>query len=265
MVVGKTNMDEFGMGSTTETSACAARRTPGTTLGCPGARPAVPRAWPRRSACWRQRHRGSIRQPASFCGVVGFAYGLVRPRSGRVRLVLRLPRAAGVEREDAAIALALRDGDAATSRTPRSRAFPEKKILSPRALPLALEAPGGARVEAAGGKKFALVKETPARASTGVIGKNHRRQGAGETGRRGGRRVGPTFGLGLPAYYVLALEASSNLARYDAIRYDAENTTRSEGLGAEVAAHLMGTYALSAGRSDAYWRAQRRGVWWRWT
>ena len=78
----------------------------------------------------------------------------------------------------------------------------------------------------------------------------------------------PTFGLGLPAYYVLALsEASSNLARYDAIRYGAENTTRSEGLAPRWAMGiLMGTYALSAGHSDAYYkRAHRQPPGARWT
>jgi aspartyl-tRNA(Asn)/glutamyl-tRNA(Gln) amidotransferase subunit A len=70
----------------------------------------------------------------------------------------------------------------------------------------------------------------------------------------------PTFGLGLPAYYVLALsEASSNLARYDAVRYGAPNVSRSQGLGAEVKRRvLMGSYALSAGHADAYYkRAQK--------
>ena len=108
------------------------------------------------------------------------------------------------------------------------------------------------------GKKFALVKETLGEGvDAGVIGKII---AAAKELEKLGAVVDvvscPTFGLGLPAYYVLALsEASSNLARYDAIRYGAENTTRSEGLGAEVKRRiLMGTYALSAGHSDAYYK-----------
>lgn len=89
----------------------------------------------------------------------------------------------------------------------------------------------------------------------------------------------PTFELGLPAYYVLALsEASSNLSRYDGVRYglrategaaaadlrDMYTATRGEGLGAEVKRRiLMGTYALSAGYYDAYYkRAQQVGGGW---
>lgn len=81
----------------------------------------------------------------------------------------------------------------------------------------------------------------------------------------------PTFGLGLPAYYVLALsEASSNLSRYDGVRYGARTAaacdlpsmfsgSRGEGLGQEVKRRiLMGTYALSAGYYDDYYkRAQQ--------
>ena len=108
------------------------------------------------------------------------------------------------------------------------------------------------------GKKFALVKETLGEGvDKGVVGKI---VAAAAELEKLGAVVDvvscPTFGLGLPAYYVLALsEASSNLARYDAIRYGATNTTRSEGLGAEVKRRiLMGTYALSAGHSDAYYK-----------
>lgn len=69
----------------------------------------------------------------------------------------------------------------------------------------------------------------------------------------------PTFALGLPAYYILALaEASSNLARYDAVRYGVPDTSRTDGFGDEVKRRvLMGSYALSYGHSDAYYgRAQ---------
>ena len=76
----------------------------------------------------------------------------------------------------------------------------------------------------------------------------------------------PTFGLGLPAYYVLALsEASLNLARYDAIRYGAENTTRSEACAEVKRASRWALVCASAGHSDAYYKPLESGIWWRWT
>lgn len=265
VVVGKTNMDEFGMGSTTETSAFGATANPWNDARVPGGSSGGSAAAVAAAQCvlaLGSDTGGSIRQPASFCGVVGLkpTYGLVS-RHGLVAYASSFdcigPLASSVE--DAAIALsAMRDGDASDfsdatfqslsgfSGKPASDYHSHLKRLEELASkPLA-------------GKKFALVKETLGEGvDAGVIGKII---AAAKELEKLGAVVDvvscPTFGLGLPAYYVLALsEASSNLARYDAIRYGAENTTRSEGLGAEVKRRiLMGTYALSAGHSDAYYK-----------
>ena len=263
VVVGKTNMDEFGMGSTTESSAKGATANPWDQTRVPGGSSGGSAAAVAAAQCvvaLGSDTGGSIRQPASFCGVVGLkpTYGLVS-RHGLVAYASSVdcigPLASSVE--DAAIVLsAIAHGDAsdfsdATFQNDK-RAAPQcdyhshlKRLEELVSKPLA-------------GKKFALVKETLGEGvDAGVVGKI---VAAAAELEKLGAVVDvvscPTFGLGLPAYYVLALsEASSNLARYDAIRYGAENTTRSEGLGAEVKRRiLMGTYALSAGHSDAYYK-----------
>ena len=263
VVVGKTNMDEFGMGSTTESSAKGATANPWDQTRVPGGSSGGSAAAVAAAQCvvaLGSDTGGSIRQPASFCGVVGLkpTYGLVS-RHGLVAYASSFdcigPLASSVE--DAAIVLsAIAHGDAsdfsdATFQNDK-RAAPQcdyhshlKRLEELVSKPLA-------------GKKFALVKETLGEGvDAGVVGKI---VAAAAELEKLGAVVDvvscPTFGLGLPAYYVLALsEASSNLARYDAIRYGAENTTRSEGLGAEVKRRiLMGTYALSAGHSDAYYK-----------
>ena len=265
VVVGKTNMDEFGMGSTTESSARGATANPWDAARVPGGSSGGSAAAVAAGHCvvaLGSDTGGSIRQPASFCGVVGLkpTYGLVS-RHCLVAYASSFdcigPLASSVE--DAAVALsAMCDGDASdfSDATFQSLSATEKRdagdyhshlkrLEDLASKPLAV-------------KKFALVKETLGEGvDAGVVGKI---VAAAEELEKLGAVVDvvscPTFGLGLPAYYVLALsEASSNLARYDAIRYGATDTTRSEGLGAEVKRRiLMGTYALSAGHSDAYYK-----------
>ena len=265
VVVGKTNMDEFGMGSTTESSAKGATANPWDQTRVPGGSSGGSAAAVAAAQCvvaLGSDTGGSIRQPASFCGVVGLkpTYGLVS-RHGLVAYASSFdcigPLASSVE--DAAIVLsAIARGDASdfsdatfqndkrqTGPAPRDYHSHLKRLEQLVSKPLS-------------GKKFALVKETLGEGvDAGVVGKI---VAAAAELEKLGAVVDvvscPTFGLGLPAYYVLALsEASSNLARYDAIRYGATNTTRSEGLGAEVKRRiLMGTYALSAGHSDAYYK-----------
>ena len=266
VVVGKTNMDEFGMGSTTESSAKGATANPWDQTRVPGGSSGGSAAAVAAAQCvvaLGSDTGGSIRQPASFCGVVGLkpTYGLVS-RHGLVAYASSFdcigPLASSVE--DAAIVLsAIARGDAsdfsdatfqndkssAAGPAPRDYHSHLKRLEQLVSKPLL-------------GKKFALVKETLGEGvDKGVVGKI---VAAAAELEKLGAVVDvvscPTFGLGLPAYYVLALsEASSNLARYDAIRYGATNTTRSEGLGAEVKRRiLMGTYALSAGHSDAYYK-----------
>ena len=265
VVVGKTNMDEFGMGSTTESSARGATANPWDAARVPGGSSGGSAAAVAAGHCvvaLGSDTGGSIRQPASFCGVVGLkpTYGLVS-RHGLVAYASSFdcigPLASSVE--DAAVALsAMCDGDASdfSDATFQSLSATEKRDAGDYHSHLKRLEDLASKPLA--GKKFALVKETLGEGvDAGVVGKI---VAAAEELEKLGAVVDvvscPTFGLGLPAYYVLALsEASSNLARYDAIRYGAENTTRSEGLGAEVKRRiLMGTYALSAGHSDAYYK-----------
>ena len=265
VVVGKTNMDEFGMGSTTESSARGATANPWDAARVPGGSSGGSAAAVAAGHCvvaLGSDTGGSIRQPASFCGVVGLkpTYGLVS-RHGLVAYASSFdcigPLASSVE--DAAVALsAMCDGDASdfSDATFQSLSATEKRDAGDYHSHLKRLEDLASKPLA--GKKFALVKETLGEGvDAGVVGKII---AAAKELEKLGAVVDvvscPTFGLGLPAYYVLALsEASSNLARYDAIRYGAENTTRSEGLGAEVKRRiLMGTYALSAGHSDAYYK-----------
>ena len=265
VVVGKTNMDEFGMGSTTESSARGATANPWDAARVPGGSSGGSAAAVAAGHCvvaLGSDTGGSIRQPASFCGVVGLkpTYGLVS-RHGLVAYASSFdcigPLASSVE--DAAVALsAMCDGDASdfSDATFQSLSATEKRDAGDYHSHLKRLEDLASKPLA--GKKFALVKETLGEGvDAGVVGKI---VAAAEELEKLGAVVDvvscPTFGLGLPAYYVLALsEASSNLARYDAIRYGATDTTRSEGLGAEVKRRiLMGTYALSAGHSDAYYK-----------
>ena len=265
VVVGKTNMDEFGMGSTTESSAKGATINPWDTTRVPGGSSGGSAAAVAAQQCvvaLGSDTGGSIRQPASFCGVVGLkpTYGLVS-RHGLVAYASSFdcigPLASSVE--DAAVVLsAMRASDASdfSDATFQSLSATEKRAAGDYHSHLKRLEDLASKPLA--GKKFALVKETLGEGvDAGVVGKII---AAAKELEKLGAVVDvvscPTFGLGLPAYYVLALsEASSNLARYDAIRYGAENTTRSEGLGAEVKRRiLMGTYALSAGHSDAYYK-----------
>ena len=265
VVVGKTNMDEFGMGSTTESSAKGATINPWDTTRVPGGSSGGSAAAVAAQQCvvaLGSDTGGSIRQPASFCGVVGLkpTYGLVS-RHGLVAYASSFdcigPLASSVE--DAAVVLsAMRASDASdfSDATFQSLSATEKRAAGDYHSHLKRLEDLASKPLA--GKKFALVKETLGEGvDVGVVGKI---VAAAEELEKLGAVVDvvscPTFGLGLPAYYVLALsEASSNLARYDAIRYGATNTTRSEGLGTEVKRRiLMGTYALSAGHSDAYYK-----------
>ena len=265
VVVGKTNMDEFGMGSTTESSAFGATVNPWDDARVPGGSSGGSAAAVAAAHCvlaLGSDTGGSIRQPASFCGVVGLkpTYGLVS-RHGLVAYASSFdcigPLASSVE--DAAVVLsAMRASDASdfSDATFQSLSATEKRAAGDYHSHLKRLEDLASKPLA--GKKFALVKETLGEGvDVGVVGKI---VAAAEELEKLGAVVDvvscPTFGLGLPAYYVLALsEASSNLARYDAIRYGATNTTRSEGLGTEVKRRiLMGTYALSAGHSDAYYK-----------
>jgi len=264
VMVGKTNMDEFAMGSSTENSAFGPTRNPrdpdrvpgGSSGGSAAAVAAgfVPLALGSDTG-------GSIRQPAALCGVVGMkpTYGGIS-RYGLVAFASSLdqigPLATTVA--DAALLYEVIGGHDPCDTT--SLAEP------PRPVTRALAEHG---VE---GLRVAVVREL----IEGVDPDVARRVGeaAGALEAAGAKLVDeisiPELRYGLSAYYLLApAEASSNLARYDGVRYGlrvegpdvtAMNTaTRTAGFGDEVKRRIMlGTYALSAGYYDAFYgKAQR--------
>ena len=270
IVLGKTNMDEFGMGSSTENSGIRATanpwaldRVPGGSSGGSAAAVASGLA----PVALGSDTGGSIRQPAHFCGIVGLkpTYGTIS-RSGLLAYGSSLdtvgPMASSVR--DAALLLQATSGyDNADSTSSRNELGSIEYDLG------SIEELSTRPMK---GIKVGVIDET---LGEGVDTEVERV--FGEVARHleslGAlvERVSiPSFAYGLPAYYVLALsEASSNLSRYDGIRYgvraqDASNLKElykksRENLGVEVKRRiLMGTYALSAGYYDAYYkRAQQ--------
>ncbi|CAL8464275.1 g3810 [Coccomyxa elongata] len=270
IIVGKANCDAFAMGSTTESSDYQVTRNPWDLDRVPGGSSGGSAAAVAVGQCvgtLGSDTGGSIRQPAHFCGVVGIkpTYGRVS-RSGLIAYGSSLDCVGPLARtvEDAALmltAISGRDDLDATS-SPRqvpdfAEGLPEASSLNSR--PLA-------------GKRIGIIRET---VGAGVAA------GVSDAFTRAAKHLEslgadvdevslPSSDAGLPAYYVIATsEASSNLSRFDGVRYglckqganirEVYNETRGEGLNAEVKRRiLMGTYALSAGYYDAYYkRAQQ--------
>jgi len=254
--IGKTNLDEFAMGSSTENSAFGPTRNPWDTGRVPGGSSggsAAAVASGMVPLSYGSDTGGSIRQPASLCGIVGVkpTYGVVS-RYGLIAFASSLdqigPFATTVA--DAALGLEVVAGHDPMDSTSLER--PAPSLL-------------GSLGEGVSGLRVGIVEDFLAQASESgqvVVA-------AGEALAAAGAKVDqvtiPELLLGLPAYYVIApAEASSNLSRYDGVRYglrvdgpDAETMnarTRGEGFGPEVKRRIMmGTYALSAGYYDAYY------------
>ncbi|MEZ5293009.1 MAG: Asp-tRNA(Asn)/Glu-tRNA(Gln) amidotransferase subunit GatA [Vicinamibacterales bacterium] len=264
IVIGKTNCDEFAMGSSTENSAFGPTANPWSTAHAPGgssggsAVAVATRAVP---ASLGSDTGGSIRQPAAFCGIVG-----LKPSYGRVSRYGLLAFASSLDQigpftttvEDAGELLAVLAGadprDATSADVPAVAPVPEAsgvaglRIGVPRAFIEGVEASVAAAFESA----LATWRDLGAIVVDVTL---------------------PHVSLAIPVYYLIATaEASSNLARYDGARYgyraalDAADSvrtmyerTRDEGFGAEVKRRIMlGTYVLSAGYYDAYYlKAQR--------
>ncbi len=262
VMVGKTNMDEFAMGSSTETSAFGATRNPHDTNRVPGGSSggsAAAVAAGFAPLALGSDTGGSIRQPAALCGVVGMkpTYGAVS-RYGLVAFASSLdqigPFATTVA--DAALLFDVIGGHDARDSTSLNRP-------TPRALSVLEDGVAGLTV--------GILSEFLDGAAPDVVARTHQ---AAEALTRAGARVEevsvPEVRLGLSAYYLIAPgEASSNLARYDGVRYglrvEAEDTaamniaTRSAGFGPEVKRRIMlGTYVLSAGYMDAYYNQALR-------
>ncbi len=263
IMIGKTNLDEFAMGSSTETSGFHLTANPWDLSRVPGGSSGGSAAAVAAGECivaLGSDTGGSIRQPASFCGVVGLkpTYGLVS-RFGLVAFASSLdqigPFANSIE--DAAILLGAIAGYDAKDSTSLKVEIPDytqflKTDLSGLRVGIINETFGeGLNPEVGDAVKAAIAKLEELGATVKEISC-------------------PRFRYGLPVYYIIApSEASANLARYDAVRYglreDADNLvsmytkTRAHGFGAEVKRRIMlGTYALSAGYYDAYYlKAQK--------
>jgi aspartyl-tRNA(Asn)/glutamyl-tRNA(Gln) amidotransferase subunit A len=270
-LLGKTNQDEFAMGSSNENSAYGPvlnpwnrERVPGGSSG--GSAAAVAAGL----APWAlgTDTGGSIRQPAALCGIVGLkpTYGAVS-RYGMIAFASSLDQAGPLTRDvtDAALMLHYlvgRDERDATSLTfPEEIALPNAERLDGIRLGVPKELTAGSRdadgegIEAGVLDAFAAALRRAEQLGAEIVSSVQL----------------PHAPHALAAYYVLApAEASSNLARFDGVRYglraegaedllDMYTRTRHDGFGAEVKRRIMlGTYALSSGYYDAYYgRAQR--------
>ena len=258
ITIGKTNLDEFAMGSSTENSAFGATRNPHDPSRVPGGSSggsAAAVAAGFAPLALGSDTGGSIRQPAALCGVVGLkpTYGLVS-RYGLIAFASSLdqigPFATTVA--DAALMLDVIAGHDARDST----SIPEPVPSYVDTLDRGVE-----------GLRIGLITELMGEGIAPDVAARVRE--AATALEAAGATVGevsvPATRLGLSAYYLIApAEASSNLARYDGVRYglrvDAPTTgemmtaTRTAGFGAEVKRRIMlGTYALSAGYYDAYY------------
>jgi aspartyl-tRNA(Asn)/glutamyl-tRNA(Gln) amidotransferase subunit A len=260
IMLGKVNMDEFAMGSSTENSAFKITKNPWDLSRVPGGSSggsAVAVASDMAAFALGSDTGGSIRQPASLCGVVGLkpTYGLVS-RYGLIAFASSLDQIGTFTKdvEDAAIVLNAIAGhdpkDSTSLNLPKKDYFNQLKK---------------------GAKEFTI----------GIL-KNYKNEGVQEEVQTAmddaiaayksmGAKIVEVdfryFKQALAAYYIIACaEASSNLARYDGVRYgfrakdytdyiDMYYKTRSEGFGSEVKRRIMlGTYALSSGYYDAYYK-----------
>ena len=263
VMVGKTNLDEFAMGSSTENSGYQVTANPWDLTRVPGGSSGGSAAAVAAEECvvaLGSDTGGSIRQPASLCGVVGMkpTYGLVS-RFGLVAYASSLDQIGPFGRsvEDAAILLQAIAGYDAKDSTSLKVEIPDyTKALKPDLKGLKV----GVITETFGEGLDDIVAETvkTAIAQLKALGATIQEISC------------PRFRYGLPTYYIIApSEASANLARYDAVKYgireeadtliEMYRKTRAKGFGTEVKRRIMlGTYALSAGYYDAYYlKAQK--------
>ena len=269
VILGKTNMDEFAMGSTTETSCFGPTKNPWDVSRAPGGSSGgscAAVAAGEAPAALGSDTGGSIRQPASWCGVTGIkpTYGRVS-RYGLIAYGSSLDQIGPIGRDVSDCAalleiLAVHDPRDATSAAGKN-GFPGGPLGGEKSEE-ALRGAAGLRV----GIPEAYIGEgTDPAVRRGILQ-------AGEALLQAGALV-ETFSLGLedyviPAYYTIAsAEASSNLARFDGVKYgrraekapedglhEMYKKSRTEGFGPEVRRRiLLGTFALSSGYYDAYY------------
>ncbi|MDR1997442.1 MAG: Asp-tRNA(Asn)/Glu-tRNA(Gln) amidotransferase subunit GatA [Candidatus Margulisbacteria bacterium] len=264
VITGKLNLDEFAMGSSTENSAVQKTANPWNKECVPGGSSGGAAAAVAADECFGALGSdtgGSIRQPASFCGVVGLkpTYGLVS-RYGLVAFASSLDQIGPLAKtvEDAAILLNVLAGYDAQDSTSVERPPQDYTALLTQDIQ---------------GKKIAVIKEL---LGSGIDA-NVRQviQTAIAALQKQGAVIEeiemPSFQHALAAYYLVATsEASANLARFDGVRFGHRaagakdvltmfKRARAEGFGPEVKRRIMlGTYALSAGYYDAYYlKAQK--------
>ena len=266
IIIGKTNLDEFAMGSSTENSAFGPTRNPHNLERVPGGSSggsAAAVAAGFSPLALGSDTGGSIRQPAALCGVVG-----VKPTYGRVSRYGLVAFASSLDQvgpfantvSDAALALEVISGH-----DPRdSTSIPEK--------PLDIS---GVLDDGVRGMRIGVIEELSGKGLGGISQDVLSRvEEAIKVLSNAGADIEsasvPASVYGLSAYYVIApAEASSNLARYDGIRFgprteaattaETMTATRTKGFGDEVKRRIMlGTYALSAGYYDAYYGKSQR-------
>jgi aspartyl-tRNA(Asn)/glutamyl-tRNA(Gln) amidotransferase subunit A len=259
VILGKTNMDEFAMGSSNETSYYGPVRNPWDQEAVPGGSSggsAAAVAAGLAPAATGTDTGGSIRQPAAFCGITGLkpSYGRVS-RYGMIAFASSLDQGGVLARsaEDAARLLGVIAGFDPRDSTSVDMPVPDyTQTLEHELKGFTLGLPKqffGEGLDADVGRAIEQAIEEYKKLGVRVVEINM-----------------PNCSLAVPCYYVLApAEASSNLARYDGVRYgyrapeyqdlvDMYKKTRSQGFGAEVKRRiLIGTYALSAGYYDAYY------------
>jgi aspartyl-tRNA(Asn)/glutamyl-tRNA(Gln) amidotransferase subunit A len=263
IILGKTNTDEFAMGSSTENSAYTTTRNPWDLTRVPGGSSGGSAAAVAADECLGALGTdtgGSVRQPASLCGVVGLkpTYGRVS-RYGLIAYASSLDQVGALAKDvtDAAILLQAIAGNDPCDSTSLNEPTPDYVQALGGDL-------SGARV---GVPREYFVEgmqpevEAAVRAAVDTLA---------DLGAEVHEVSLPHTDYALPVYYLIApAEASANLARYDGVRYglrvdgdgliDTYKATRGQGFGAEVKRRIMlGTYALSAGYYDAYYlKAQK--------
>ena len=264
VMLGKTNMDEFAMGSSNETSYFGPAKNPWNTARVPGGSSggsAVAVAADLCAMATGTDTGGSIRQPAAFCGITGFkpSYGRVS-RWGMIAFASSLDQAGSLCKtaEDAALMTNVMAG------------LDKKDSTS---IDKPVEDYTASLSDSLDGLKIGIPKQHFAEGLSSEVEKAIREalvefENLGATIKEIDL---PNNHLSVSVYYVIApAEASANLSRYDGVRYgyrcedpsdleDMYKRTRSEGFGEEVKRRIMvGTYALSAGFYDAYYRKAQK-------
>ncbi|MBN2795938.1 MAG: Asp-tRNA(Asn)/Glu-tRNA(Gln) amidotransferase subunit GatA [Clostridia bacterium] len=259
VILGKLNMDEFAMGSTTENSYYQATKNPHNLKKVPGGSSggsAAAVASYQAPLTLGSDTGGSIRQPASFCGVLGLkpTYGRIS-RYGLIAFASSLDQIGPITRttEDMAYVLDILFGHDERDATSSKNTVEDYSTFKEQQTPL----------------KIALPKNYLEKGVSDAVKKQVLR--TAEQLKASGVEIDyidlKSVQYGLPAYYIISsAEASSNLARFDGIQYgfrpegdfdldDLYKEARSQGFGKEVKKRiLLGTYALSSGYYDAYYK-----------